>query len=183
MRLPAIGVDIPSDDWIVLHVHEYPKEEADTFTRLTAEILHRPSGLHLVVATIDTANQYSWKVTHPDRGATADDATTKEVIDAWNALAVECMPVLRAEASRYGFVGLWDGEEHEIPSPGDGLFEIFVSEHVVAKSYNRTEDIVLRHDAEDKYFFRKRDDLDSLKNRNEYSYWSKKVQNWVSLSS
>jgi hypothetical protein len=181
--LPATNVTIPSDDWLVINVNEYPRKESDTFSRFSADILHIPSGFHLVASSTSNINKFSWKVIHPENGEETPAATMKRVIDAWNDLALKSLPVLQAESRRYGFSdNIWSSKGDERLNLKDGLLELFVTEFLVAKTYTESAFTIVRNDAEDTYHpYAKIPKPELMALDFEGSFWDGEMQDWVKL--
>lgn len=181
MLLPATGVHIPSEDWDMIYFQDNRKKSNLTLPDFLVTMLHIPSNLYLIVKSTAQANEYSWTVASPRSGKNVDSETAGKIIALWNELALECLPILRSQADRYGFEGLWDGEIHEKSTLGDGLFEIFFAEYTVAAAYNSTEKLVVRDDLEDKYYSYETDELATLQGKFEGSFWDKEIQNWTRI--
>jgi hypothetical protein len=185
MLLPATGVEIPSDDWKLVKFHEYKEESTDTRMSFEADILHIPTGLMLVVENTGRSDEHSWGVCHPKREKDVDRETTQEVLTAWDALTLDCLPVLREREAEYnifpGSESMWAGENHRAEYLRDGVFEFFLSEHEVQNDYSRKRKVIVRHDDDNKvYTYGTTNPLD-LAGRVKGSYWDKKAKNWVKL--
>lgn len=184
MLLPATGIEIPSEDWKIVKFHEYKEESTDGRMSFEADILHIPSGLILVVDNNGRSDENDYGVVVPDRTTSVDPQTAREILNSWDALAHECLPLLRVQAQASDvpfFRTAWDGENHRQESLRDGTFEFFLSEELIQDSYSRKRNVLVRHDDDGKVYTYKTNKPAVLAGRVAGSYWDKKVKNWVKL--
>jgi len=184
MLLPATGVEIPSENWELVHFHEYKEESTDTRMSFDADILHRPTGHVLVIGNTGRSDEHDYGVCVPDRKTEVDAQARLEILSEWDSLTRDCLPLFREEAhaSPYPvFRDLWDGENHRKESLRDRLFECFLAEDELQKAWGRKRKVVVRHDDDGKTYVYGTTDPAALKGRVKGSYWDKKVKNWAAL--
>lgn len=179
MFFPITGAEIPSDDWKTLQVIPYPVQTFLTHQGFTADILHSPTGFHLMVNTTENPDEYDWAVYHPDKEGGGSDEQKQEILSLWSELAVTCIPVAQQQAQKYG---IDDSDIYTEPHLSNWLMEIFVIEYQISEKFSKSEHLVVWNDAKNEYATHKTRNPFVLKEEKvEGLYWNRETQNWVRI--
>lgn len=179
MLFPITGAEIPSEDWKTLKVTPYPMQTFLTHQGFTADILHVPTGFHLVVDTTENPNEYGWKAYHPDREDGGSEEQKQEILSLWSELVAACIPVAQQQAKKYG---IDDGDIYTEPHLSNFVMEIFVIEYQMAEKFSRSEYLVVWDDVKNTYTITKTRIPFALREEGlEGLYWNRESRDWVRI--